>query len=105
MSDTRIWIYILIMAAVTYSVRVLPMLLIRGKIKNRFIQSFLHYVPYVTLSVMTVPAIFEATKNPVSGIIALVAGVILSFKGCSMFIVASVCPVIVFISEYIISLL
>ena len=66
------WIYIFIMAAVSYAIRCLPMTLIRKPIKSRFIQSFLYYVPYVTLAVMTFPAIVEATQSPISGAAALV---------------------------------
>ena len=57
----NIYIYILIMAGVSYAIRVLPLTLIRKQIKNQFVQSFLYYVPYVTLAVMTFPAITEAT--------------------------------------------
>ena len=59
------WIYIFIMIRITYSIRVLPLTLIRKQIKNRFLQSFLYYVPYVTLAVMTFPAIINATVLPV----------------------------------------
>ena len=64
------------MALVSYAIRVLPLTLIRKPIKNQFIQSFLYYVPYITLSVMTFPAIIEATQSPVAGAIALVFGMI-----------------------------
>ena len=63
---------------VSYLIRVLPLTLIRKPIKNRFIRSFLYYVPYVTLAVMTFPAIVQATQSPIAGIIALVIGIILS---------------------------
>ena len=66
------FIYIAVMALVSYAIRVLPLTLIRKPIKNQFIQSFLYYVPYVTLAVMTFPAIVEATQSPVAGAIALV---------------------------------
>ena len=59
---------------VSYLIRVLPLTLIRKPIKNKFIKSFLYYVPYITLSVMTFPAIVDATQSPIAGIIALVAG-------------------------------
>ena len=68
--------YIAVMALVSYAIRVLPLTLIRKPIKNQFIQSFLYYVPYITLSVMTFPAIIEATQSPVAGAIALVFGMI-----------------------------
>lgn len=58
------YIYIAVMAAVSYTIRVLPLTLIRKPIKNQFIQSFLYYVPYVTLAVMTFPAIIHATQTP-----------------------------------------
>ena len=58
------WVYIAVMAAVSYAIRVLPLTLIRKPIKNQFIQSFLYYVPYVTLAVMTFPAIINAPQEP-----------------------------------------
>ena len=72
------YLYILSMAAVSYLVRVLPLTLIRGEIRSRFLKSFLYYVPYVTLSVMTFPAILSATANPISAWIAFAAALILS---------------------------
>ena len=66
------WVYIAVMAAVSYAIRVLPLTLIRKPIKNQFIQSFLYYVPYVTLAVMTFPAIINATQSPIAGAAALV---------------------------------
>lgn len=85
--------------AVSYLIRVLPLTLIRKPIKNRFIRSFLYYVPYVTLAVMTFPAIIQATQSPVSGIVALVVGVILAFAGAGLFPVACVCCAVVFLIE------
>ena len=85
------WIYIFIMAAVSYAIRCLPMTLIRKPIKSRFIQSFLYYVPYVTLAVMTFPAIVEATQSPISGAAALIVGLIAAWKGASLIAVAGAC--------------
>ena len=65
------YIYIAVMALVSYAIRILPLTLIRKPIKNRFVQSFLYYVPYVTLAVMTFPAIVQATQSPVAGAVAL----------------------------------
>ena len=67
----EIYVYILIMSAVTLAIKILPLTLIRGEIKNIFVRSFLHYVPYVTLAVMTFPAIVQATQSPVAGALAL----------------------------------
>lgn len=95
----RMIIYILIMIVVTYLCKALPITLIRRQIKNRFIKSFLFYVPYVTLAVMTVPAIINATQSPIAGAIALVVGIILAWVTENLFIVASACAVAVFVAE------
>ncbi len=92
-------IYILVMAAVSYLIRVLPVTLIRKQIKNRFIQSFLYYVPYVTLAVMTFPAIVEATQSPVAGLAALVVGALAAWFGAGLFPVALSCCTTVFLLE------
>ncbi len=97
----KIYIYILIMASVTYLIRMLPIVLIRRQIKNRFLKSFLYYVPYVTLSVMTFPAIIEATQSPVSGAIALIVGVVLAWFGAGLFKVAIASCSVVFIVEFV----
>lgn len=95
------YIYILIMALTIFTIRVLPLTLIRKKIKNKTLRSFLFYVPYVTLSVMTFPAIIYATDNIWSGIAALAAGVLLAFKGVSLFGVAVSSCAVVFVIELI----
>lgn len=99
--NLNIYISILTAFAVSYLIRVLPLTLIRKPIKNRFIKSFLFYVPYVTLAVMTFPAIVEATQSPIAGIIALAVGIIISFFGAGLFPVACVCCAVVFIAEMI----
>ena len=86
-------------AAVSYILRVLPLTLIRKPIKNRFIRSFLYYVPYVTLAIMTFPAIVDATQSPLAGIAALAIGIILSLFGAGLFPVACVCCAVVFMIE------
>lgn len=87
------------MFAVTYAVRVLPLTIIRKPITNVYVSSFLYYVPYVTLAVMTFPAIMEATQVPVAGIAALIVGILLAWFGGSLFAVAGVCCVVVFAIE------
>ncbi len=99
--ERNIYIYILIMAAVTYAVRVLPMTLIRRRIKNVFLRSFLYYVPYVTLSVMTFPAIIDAAGTPAAGIVALIVGCVAAWLGWGLFPVAVSCCSVVLISEII----
>lgn len=98
----NIYIYIFIMAAVTFLIRVLPLTLIRKKITNVTLRSFLYYVPYVTLAVMTFPAIIEATNSVWSGLAALIVGVLLAYFGVSLFGVAVCSCVVVFIIELII---
>lgn len=92
-------IYIAIMCVVVFLIRALPLTLIRKQIKNKFIRSFLYYVPYVTLAVMTFPAIMEATQNPVAGILALVGGIVAAWMGLGLFKVSVICCIIVFVSE------
>ena len=89
------YIYIAVMAAVSYTIRVLPL----KPIKNQFIQSFLYYVPYVTLAVMTFPAIIHATQTPISGLVALIAGIIAAWLGAGLFPVSVICCVLVFVIE------
>ncbi|MBD9282519.1 MAG: AzlD domain-containing protein, partial [Clostridiales bacterium] len=78
---TKTLLSILTAAVVTYLVRVLPLTLIRKPIRSRFLRSFLYYVPYVTLAVMTFPAIVQATEQPVAGAAALVAGILIAWRG------------------------
>lgn len=92
---------ILLMAGVTYLIRVLPLVLIRREIKNRAVRSFLHYVPYVTLSVMTFPAILSATNVIWSALAALAVAVVLSLKGCKLPVVAAFACATVFLVELI----
>ncbi len=99
------WVYIAVMAAVTYAVRVLPLTLIKKPIRNRFIRSFLYYVPYVTLAIMTFPAIVEATQYPLAGALALIVGIVAAFFGAGLLTVAVSCCGVVLIAEWIIHLL
>lgn len=97
----NIYIYIFIMAGVSYLIRVLPLTLIRREIKNRFLRSFLFYVPYVTLAVMTFPAILSATGSVWSGLLALLAGILLAWNGKSLLTVAVCSCLAVFLSELV----
>ena len=101
----NVYIYIFGMALVTYLIRVLPLTLIRKKIENKTIRSFLYYVPYVTLAVMTFPAIIDATQYPVAGALALVAAIVFAYFGKSLFFVAISSSVTVLLVELCIKLL
>ena len=94
-----LYLYLLVMSAVTIAIRIVPLTLIRKQIKNRFLRSFLFYVPYVTLAVMTFPAITKATQTPISGTLALIAGIGLAWYGASLFKVSAACCVVVFVTE------
>ena len=98
----NVWIYIICMAAVTYLIRVLPLTLIKKPIKNKTIRSFLYYVPYVTLAVMTCPAILDATQSPVAAAVAFILAMVLAYMGKGLFFVAVSACVSVFVLELII---
>jgi len=95
----NVYIYIACMAGVTFLIRVLPLTLIRKEIKNTTLRSFLYYVPYVTLAVMTFPAILHATQSPIAAGVALVAGILLAWFGRSLFFVAVSSCLVVFLLE------
>ena len=92
----NIYVYVFFMFAVTYAVRILPLTLIRKPIKSKFIKSFLFYVPYVTLAVMTFPAIIDASGAWWVGALALIAGAVAAWFGAGLFPVAAICCSIVF---------
>ena len=91
-------------AVVTYLVRVLPLTLIRKPIRSRFLRSFLYYVPYVTLAVMTFPAIVQATEQPIAGAAAPVAGIIIAWRGGGLITVAASCCGVAFAAELLLGL-
>lgn len=95
----NIYISIFTAAIVSYLIRVLPLTLIRKPIKNKFLRSFLYYVPYVTLAAMTFPAIIEATTSPIAGALALIVGIVVSYLGAGLFPVACICCAVVFVAE------
>ena len=95
----EIYVYIAIMSAVTLAIKILPLTVIRAEIKNVTLKSFLHYVPYVTLAVMTFPAMIYSTRSEISGLCALFVGIISAWFGQSLFRVAIICCVTVFVLE------
>ena len=91
--------YILVMAVVTYLIRVLPLTLVRKEIKNVYIRSFLYYVPYVTLAVMVFPAILEATTSSWSALVGFIVAIIFAYRGASLVSVALLACFSVFVVE------
>ena len=93
--------YILVMALVTYAIRVIPLTVLRKPIKNRFLKSFLYYVPYITLAVMTFPSILTATSNPVYGGLAFIIGLLLAWFNGNLFVVEIGCVIVVLVCHFI----
>lgn len=102
MFSNNFFVYLFVMAGVTYLIRMLPLVLVKKKIENKFLLSFLHYVPYAVLSVMTVPAIFSATDSTVSAIVGFAVAVLFALMERSLVQVAMFSCVSVFITEFII---
>lgn len=97
MEQHNIIIYLFLAIIVTNLIRVTPMVLIKGQIQNCFVRSFLYYVPYVTLAVMTFPDMILATPTPWPGIIALLAGIVAAWFHLGLFPVAAICCIIVYL--------
>ena len=93
--------YIFVMALVTYLIRVIPLTLLRKPITNRFIRSFLYYVPYVTLAVMTFPAILTATSRTLYGAVAFVVGIVLAWLSGNLFVVELGCCIVVLLMHFL----
>ena len=96
----KTYLYLFVMALTTYLIRVLPLTLIRKPIQNPFLRSFLFYVPYVTLAVMTFPAIMNATQSPIAGAAAMLVGILAAWRGLALFPVSLLCCATVFILEF-----
>ncbi|MBQ6024075.1 MAG: AzlD domain-containing protein [Lachnospiraceae bacterium] len=97
----NIYIYILVMAAVTYLIRMIPLVLVKGKINNRFIRSFLYYVPYACLMAMTFPAVFFSTSSMLAAIAGVGVAIILALKGKGLMTVALAASITVFLVSFI----
>jgi branched-subunit amino acid transport protein len=102
---TEILLHIAVMAGVTYLVRMLPMVIFRKKIKNRFIRSFLYYMPYAVLAAMTFPAVFTSTNSVLSAAIGVAVALLLAFFEKGLVTVAISACVAVFITEVITKLM
>ncbi|MBQ2897626.1 MAG: AzlD domain-containing protein [Clostridia bacterium] len=105
MEQSKFIIYLFVAATTTYLIRMLPLLLIKKKIANKFVVSFLYYIPYAVLSVMTIPAVFYATDYYTSAVIGVIAGIVAAYLGQSLLRVACLSCLVVFIAESIIGLM
>lgn len=79
MEAKTFFIYLLVMALVTYAIRVVPYVCMRKEVKNKFFKSFLGYIPYTVLAVMTFPVILDATSSPVTAVAGFVVAVIVAY--------------------------
>ena len=102
MDKHSIIICILLAIITTNLIRVVPILLIKGPINNRFLRSFLYYVPYVTLAVMTFPSMIQTTMSLLSGTVALIVGIIAAWRRMGLFPVAAICCAIVYLMDTLI---
>lgn len=101
MENSKFFVYLLVMAGVTYLVRAIPMVLIKEKIKNRFVLSFLHYIPYTVLSAMTIPAIFYATDSPITAAVGFAVAIIAALFERSLVQVAALSCLGVLVTELV----
>lgn len=97
--------YLAVSAGVTYLIRMVPLVLFKREIKNKFLLSFLHYVPYTVLAVMTIPAVFYATSTPLSAAIGVAVALVAAFYEKSLLFVASVSCSAVLVCELFIKYL
>ena len=102
MNNNQYFIYLLLIAVSTYLIRAIPFNLIKKKITNKYINSFLHYIPYTVLAAMTFPSAIFVTGNIITAIVGLIVALILALKKCSLTVVALLSCVAVFIAELII---
>ena len=99
MTKHEMIVCILLAIVTTNLIRILPMVLIKGRIQNVFLRSFLYYVPYVTLAVMTFPAILESTMSPYAGLAALLIGLVAAWRRLGLFPVACICCAVAYLID------
>lgn len=100
----NLWLAIVVLAGVTYALRAIPLVALRKRITNRWLLSFLHYVPYAVLTAMTIPAIIFATAHPISGAVALTVAVLLALRRADLLVVALGAASAVLITEGLLGL-
>jgi branched-subunit amino acid transport protein len=101
----NIYIYIITMALVTYLIRAVPFVLFREKIENKFVNSFLYYVPYACLTALTLPAIFYSTDSVISAVAGLIVAIVLGIREKSLVVVAAAACVTVFVVERLLAVI
>ena len=99
------FLYLLVMAGVTYLIRALPLILFKKKIKNKFVLSFLHYMPYAVLAVMTVPAMLYATGSIIAGAVGMIVALVSAYFNRSLITVALLTCIAAYITQVVINLI
>lgn len=102
MDSYEFMLYLGVMAGVTYLVRVIPFVLVKNKIENKYIKSFLGYIPYAVLAAMTIPGVFYSTRYFLSALCGFVTAVVLAYFGKSLITVALSASLAVFLSGIVI---
>ncbi|MBR3928323.1 MAG: AzlD domain-containing protein [Clostridia bacterium] len=105
MSDAKCYLYILVMALVTYLIRAIPFVLFRKQIKSRFIKSLLYYLPYAVLTAMTIPDIFTSTGSTLTAAVGCLAAVVFALLGKSLLTVAVAACMAAFLTDLAMKLL
>ena len=99
MELTSFFTYLLILAGSTYLIRVIPFVAVKNKIENKFVKSFLYYIPYAVLTAMTLPAVLYATRSVISAAVGLVGAVIFALRGKGLTTVAVAACIAVYVEE------
>lgn len=99
MNNTEFFLYLLVMAGTTYLVRMIPFVLVKEKLKNRFLKSFFTYIPYAVLAAMTVPGAFLATGSVISAVMGIVVAILISLKKDNLLLVAVSACITVYVTS------
>ena len=99
MNGCEFWIYLAILAGTTYLVRVIPFVAIKNKIDNKYVQSFLYYIPYAVLTAMTIPAVFYSTDRIQGAVVGTFTAILFALRKRSLTVVAIAACVAVYIVE------
>lgn len=105
MNTTYLFSSIMVMAGVTYLIRMVPLVFLRRRIDHPFVRSFLHYMPYAVLAAMTVPNILYSTSSILSAWIGLIIAVILAYFHKGLLTVAIGATLAVYVAEHFLPLM
>lgn len=98
-------IYLLILSGSTYLIRAVPFVAVKKEITNKYVRSFLHYIPFAVLSAMTIPHAFTATGHIISSICGLIVGGIFAYRGKGLTFVAITSCIAAFLAECLLLLI